>query len=133
MIPGRVQTSRKAKIERIMTQLNAEYCPNMSALLSELDKAKHALTQKHSFQSIGAFDAQAYDLEGLLVILYETMLITWAVYWLARLSIDSNTETRRGTLSVFFELQAAYSTQRTLYELYFHHHDDMSEIYSGLS
>jgi hypothetical protein len=29
----------------------------------------------------------------------------------------------RGTLSVFSELRAAYSSQRTLHELYFHHHD----------
>ncbi len=44
----RVQNSRKAKISRIMTQLDAEYCPNMSTLLVELEKAKQALTQRHS-------------------------------------------------------------------------------------
>ncbi len=36
----------------------------------------------------------------------------------------TNTETRRGTLSVFSELQAVYSSQRTLHELYFHQHDE---------
>jgi hypothetical protein len=71
--------------------------------------------QKYSFQSIGAFDAQAYDLEG--PILFETMLIMRAVDWLAKLSIDPNTEIRRGTLAVFSELQATYSSQRTLHEL----------------
>jgi hypothetical protein len=92
-------------------------------LLLELDKAKHALlTQKHSFQSIGAFDAQAYDIKEL--ILFETMLIARAVDWLATLSFGPNTEIRRGTLSVFSELQATYLSQRTLRELYFHHHDD---------
>jgi hypothetical protein len=44
--------------------------------------------------------------------------------WLACLSIDPNSEVRRGTLSVFSELRAAYSSQRTLQELYFHLHDD---------
>jgi hypothetical protein len=52
------------------------------------------------------------------------MMIAKAVTWLAMLSIDPNAETRRGTLSVFSELRAAYSSQRTLHELYFHHHDE---------
>ncbi len=91
-------------------------------LLVELEKAKRALTQKYSFHSVGAFDAQAYNLEG--IILFETLLITRAVDWLAKLSINPNSEIRRGTLSVFSELQAVYSTQKTLHELYFHHHDD---------
>jgi hypothetical protein len=71
----------------------------MTALQTELEKAKLALTQKHSFHLIGAFDAQSYDLEG--GILFEIMLIARAIEWLARLSVDPNTETRRGTLSVF--------------------------------
>jgi hypothetical protein len=52
----RVQTSRKAKIDRIKSQLDAEHCTNMSALLVELEKAKQSFTQKHSFHSIGAFN-----------------------------------------------------------------------------
>jgi hypothetical protein len=118
----RVRNRRKAKIDRIKTQLDAEHCPNMSALLVELDKAKQSLTQKHSSHSIGAFDAYSYDFEG--GILLETRMIARAVTWLAKLSIDPNAEIRRGTLSVFSELQAAYSSQRTLHELYFHHNDE---------
>jgi hypothetical protein len=38
--------------------------------------------------------------------------------------INPNLEVRKGTLSVFSELQAACSSQKTLRELYFHHHDD---------
>ncbi len=105
-----------------MTQLDAEHCPNMSALLVELERAKQSLTQKHSFHLIGAFEASARDFEG--DILLETMMIARAVTWLAMLSIDPNAETRRGTLSVLSELRAAYSSQRTLHELYFHHHDE---------
>jgi hypothetical protein len=71
---------------------------------------------------IGAFEGYAYNFEG--DILLETMMIARAVTWLAMLSIDPNAETRRGTLSVFSELRAAYSSQRTLHELYFHHHDE---------
>jgi hypothetical protein len=67
----RVQNSRKVKIARIKTQLDAEHCPNMSALLAELERAKQALTQKHSFHSIRAFEAYAQDFEG--DILLETM------------------------------------------------------------
>ncbi len=52
------------------------------------------------------------------------MMIAKAVTWLAKLFIDPNAETRRGTLSVFSELRAAYSSQQTLQELYFHHHDE---------
>jgi hypothetical protein len=118
----RVQNSQKAKIAQIMTQLDAEHCPNMSALLVELERAKQSLTQKHSFHLIGAFEASARDFEG--DILLETMMIARAVTWLAMLSIDPNAETRRGTLSVLSELRAAYSSQRTLHELYFHHHDE---------
>ena len=105
----RVQTRRKAKIAKIKAQLDAEHCPNMSALVVELEKAKQSLTQKHSFHSIGAFEASSHDFEG--DILLETMMIARAVTWLAMLSIDPNAETRRGTLSVFSELRAAYSSQ----------------------
>ena len=118
----RCQNSRKGKIAQIKTQLDAEHCPNMSALLVELEKAKQALTHKHSFHSIGAFEEYAQGFEG--DILLETMMIARAVTWLAKLSIDPNAETRRGTLSVFSELRAAYSSQQTLQELYFHHHDE---------
>jgi hypothetical protein len=118
----RVQTRRKAKIAQIKSQLDAEHCPNMSALLAELEKAKTALTQKYSFHSIGAFDAGTYDFEG--DILLETMMIARAVTWLAMLSIDPKMKTRRGTLSVFSDLQAAYSSEPTLHALYFHHHED---------
>ncbi len=45
----RVQTRRRAKIAQIKTQLDAEHCPNMSALLVELERAKQSLTQKYSF------------------------------------------------------------------------------------
>ena len=95
----RVQTRRKAKMAKIKAQLDAEHCPNMSALLVELEKAKQSLTQKHSFHSIGAFEASSHDFEG--DILLETMMIARAVTWLAHLSVDPNAETRRGTLSVF--------------------------------
>jgi hypothetical protein len=118
----RVQTRRKAKIAQIKAQLDAAHCPNMSALLVELEKAKQSLTQKYSFHSIGAFEASTHDFEG--DILLETMMIARAVTWLAYLSIDPNAETRRGTLSVFSELRAAYSSQQTLHELYFHQHEE---------
>jgi hypothetical protein len=114
ILNDRVQNSRKAKMAEIKkTQLDAEHCPNMSALLVELERARYsyALTQKHFFQSIGAFDAEAYDLEGLM--LFKTMLIARPADWLATLlSIDPNAEIRRGKLSVFSELQASYSCQR---------------------
>ncbi len=113
VLNDRVQLARREEIARIKAKLNADF-PDMPTLLLELNKAKqHALTQN---------DADAYDLEGW--ILFETMLITRAVDWLARLSIDPNAETQRGTIAVFSELQAAYSSQRTLHELYFYHHDD---------
>jgi hypothetical protein len=118
----RVQNNRKVKIAQIKAQLDAEHCPDMTALLDELDKAKRSLLQTHSFHSIGAFDGYAYNFDG--DILLETMMIARAVTWLAMLSIDPNAETRRGTLAVFSELRAAYSSQKTLHELYFRHHDE---------
>jgi hypothetical protein len=45
----RVQNNRKVKIAQIKTQLDAEHCLSMTALLAELDKAKRSLTQTHSF------------------------------------------------------------------------------------
>jgi hypothetical protein len=90
--------------------------------LEQLEKAKAALTQKHSFQSVGAFgDEPITDIEG--IIFFETLLLARAVDWLATLSIDPDSEVRRGTLSVFSELKAAYSTQKSLHELYFHQYD----------
>jgi hypothetical protein len=91
-------------------------------LLIELEIAKYELTQKHSFQSMGAFEVIACTLEGS--IFFETLLISRAMVWLATLSIDPDLEVRRGTLSAFSELRAAYSSQKTLHELHFHLHDD---------
>jgi hypothetical protein len=54
----------------------------------------------------------------------ETMMIARAVTWLAMLFIDPKMETRRSTLSVFSDLQAAYSNKPTIHALYFHHHED---------
>jgi hypothetical protein len=44
--------------------------------------------------------------------------------WLANLSFNPDLEVRRGILSVFSELRAAYLSQKTLHELPFHLHDD---------
>ena len=67
-------------------------------------------------------DERVQDLEG--IIYFETLLLARTIDWLATLSIDPDSEVRRGTLSVFSELKAAYSTQSSLHELYFHQYDD---------
>ena len=72
ILNDRVQVNRKDKMAEIKTQLDADHCPNMAALLDEFQKAKAALTQTQSFRSIGAFDADAYDLEGLII--FETVM-----------------------------------------------------------
>ena len=119
----RIQNKRKAKLEVLKAQLNASECKNMPALLVELERLQSALRQKYSFQQVGMFgDEPVIDLEG--IIHFETLLLARAVDWLATLSIDPDLETRRGTLSVFSELKAAYSTQSSLHELYFHQYDD---------
>ncbi len=53
ILNDRVHADRKEKIEHIKPQLDAEHCPDMTALLRELNRSKHDLTQKHSFQSVG--------------------------------------------------------------------------------
>ncbi len=68
-----VQSDRKERIEQIKVQLDAEHCPNMETLLREMEKAKHDLTQKHSFQSVGIFEPGLYSLSGF--ILFETTMI----------------------------------------------------------
>jgi hypothetical protein len=119
----RIQNKRKVKLELLKAQLDAGYCDNIPALLVELERAKAALAQKYSFHSVGMFgDEPVIDLEG--IVYFETLLIARTINWLATLSIDPDSETRRGTLAVFSELQAAYSTQSSLHELYFHQHDD---------
>ena len=121
----RIQNRRKAKLDLLTAQLNASDCENTSALLVQLERAKAALAQKYSFQSVGMFgDEPIIDLEG--VVYFETLLLARSIDWLARLSINPDSETRRGTLAVFAELQAAYSTQSSLHELYFHQYDDKS-------
>jgi hypothetical protein len=117
-----VQARRRAKLNEIKDQLDAKHCPNMQVLLVELEKAKYKLTLNHSFQSMGDFEGVACTLEGS--VFFETLLISKAMDWLACLSFDPDSEVRRGTLSVFSELRAAYSSQRTLQELHFHFHDD---------
>ncbi len=115
----RIQNKRKVKLDLLKAQLDACDCDDMPALLLQLERAKAALAQKYSFQSVGMFgDDPVIDLEGVLY--FETLLLARTIDWLARLSIDPDSETRRGTLAVFTELQAAYSTQSSLHELYFH-------------
>ncbi len=118
----RVQTRRRAKLNEIKDRLDAKHCPNMQALLVELEKAKYELTLNHSFQSMGDFEGIACTLEGS--VLFETLAISRTMDWLASLSFNPDLEVRRGTLSVFSELRAAYSSQKTLHELHFHLHDD---------
>ena len=121
-----MQTDRKDRIAQIKAQLDAEHCPNMSTLLQEIEKAQYDLTQRHSFQSVGVFEPGMYTLGGF--ILFETMMIAKGIDWLAQLSIAPDLEMRRATLAVFSELQAAYSSERTLHELYFHQHDDKKQL-----
>ena len=118
----RVQDRRRAKIDAIKEELDAEHCPNVQSLLAELEKARRELTLTHSFQTMGDFEGIASTLEGS--VLFETLLISRAMTWLASISLDPNLEARRGVLSVFSELRAAYASQKTLHELYFHLHDD---------
>jgi hypothetical protein len=119
----RIQNKIKVKLGFLKAQINAANGNNVSALLGQLEKAKAALAQKHSFQWVGAFgDEPITDIKG--IILFETLLLARAVDWLATLSIDPDSEVRRGTLSVFSKLKAAYSTQKSLHELYFHQYDE---------
>ena len=123
----RIQYKRKAKLDFLTSQLNASECNNMPALLAELEKTKAALKQKYSFQQVGVFGNEpVIELEG--IIHFETLLLARAIDWLARLSIDPDSEARRGTLSVFSELKAAYSAQSSLHELYFHQYDDKKAL-----
>jgi hypothetical protein len=120
-----VQARRRAKLQTERNQRSTrrkENCPNIPALLVELEKAKYELTLNHSFQSMGGFEGIACTLEGSA--LFETLLISRTMDWLASLSFNPDLEVRRGTLSVFSELRAAYSSQKTLHELHFHLHDD---------
>ncbi len=51
----RIQNKRKAKLELLKAQLDAGDCENMPALLLvQLERAKAALAQKYSFQSVGS-------------------------------------------------------------------------------
>ncbi len=95
-------------------------------ILNDTAKAQYDLTQKHSFQSVGVFEPGKYTLGGF--ILFETMMIAKSIDWLAHLSIAPDLEMRRATLAVFSELQATYSSERTLHELYFHQHDDKKQL-----
>jgi hypothetical protein len=118
----RVQARRRAKLNEIKDQLDVKNCPNVQSLLVELEKAKYELTLNHPFQSMGDFEVVACTLEGS--VLFETLLISRTMDWLASLSFNPDLEVRRGTLSVFSELRAAYSSQKTLHKLHFHLHHD---------
>ncbi len=122
-----VHSDHKERIEQIKIQLDAEHCPNMESLLREMKKAKHDLIPKHSFQSVGVFEPGLCGLDDF--VLFETMMILKGIDWLAHLSLAPDLETRRATLSVFSELQAACSSERTLHELYFHQHDDSKNVF----
>ncbi len=63
----RVQARRKAKHVDLVFQLSADNCPNTSTLLVEIERVKYELTQKHSFQSVGAFEGISCTLEGSIL------------------------------------------------------------------
>ncbi len=97
----RIQNKSKAKLELLKAQLNSSNCNNVPALLVELERAKAALAQKYSFQSVGMFgDEPVIDLEG--IIYFETLLIARAIDWLATLSIDPPTPSAKGHACSFF-------------------------------
>jgi len=119
----RIRSKNKAKLDFVKAQIDASNGTNVQALLKRHEEIKATLSRKHSFHTVGAFgDEPVTDIEG--IIFFETLLLGRAIDWLARLSIDPDSEVRRGTLSVFSELKAAYSTQKSLHELYFHQHDE---------
>jgi hypothetical protein len=66
ILNDRIQSKRKDKMAQIKAQLDADCGHNTAALLAEFhrDRAKYALIQKHSFRSVGNFEADAYNLEG---------------------------------------------------------------------
>jgi hypothetical protein len=86
ILNDRVHSNRKDKMAQIKAQLDADCGHNTAALLAEFHRAKYALTQKHSFRSVGAFEPDAYNLEGLII--FETMMLARAIDWIALLSID---------------------------------------------
>jgi hypothetical protein len=98
ILNDRVQNNRREKMAKIKAQLDADCAHNTAALLAEFHRAKDALTQKHSFRSVGAFEEDAYNLEGLII--FETMMLTRAIDWIATLSIDPRAEIRRGTIAI---------------------------------
>jgi hypothetical protein len=102
----RVKDRQRAKIDEIKEELDAAHCPNMRALLVELEKAQYELTLTHSFQTMGDFEGVACTLEGS--VLFETLLILRAMTWLASILLDPNLEARRGWSAVGF-LRAASS------------------------
>jgi hypothetical protein len=123
ILNDRVQSNRKDKWLRSKPSwMLTVVTTRQRCWLSTIHRAKDTLTQKHSFRSVGAFEADAYDLEGLII--FETMILTRAIDWIATLSIDPSEEIRRGTITVFSELQSAFTSQHTFQELYFHQHDD---------
>jgi hypothetical protein len=77
ILNDRVQNNRREKMAKIKAQLDADCGHNTAALLAEYHRAKDALTQKHSFRSVGAFEEDAYNLEGLII--FETMMLTRAI------------------------------------------------------
>jgi hypothetical protein len=85
----RVKDRRRAKIDEIKEELDAEHCPNMRALLGELEKAQYELALTHSFQTMGDFEGVACTLEGS--VLFETLLLSRAMTWLASISLDPQT------------------------------------------
>ncbi len=113
----RVHESRKAKLNEILDELDAEHCPNMQALLVELEKAKHELTLNHSFQTMGDFEGVACTLEGS--VLFETLLLSGAMTWLAGISLDPELEVRRGVLSVFSEQHTRHRKRSTSFTFIF--------------
>ncbi len=84
ILNDRVQSNRRERMAEIKAQLNADCGHDTAALLAEYHKANAALKQKYFFRSIGEFEADAYNLEGLII--FETMMLTWAIDWIATLS-----------------------------------------------
>jgi hypothetical protein len=95
-------------------------------LLNLREQSTSSLKSTHSNQWELLRKSHALSFESS--VLFETLLISRAMNWLATLSIDPDLEVRRGTLSVFSELRAAYSSQKTLHELHCYLHDNDKKL-----
>ena len=93
-----------------------KWAAEFNQLKAALKSAEAEAQKKYTMDNIGVFEGKHPECISA-VLMNELLQLTRALHWLATRAIDPDVETRRGAIAAFSDLQSAYCSQSSLYEM----------------